>query len=1405
MIIRSLLLVLALQQLGLAQYHVVKHKGKYGLIDGTGREVLAPQFDWISAQDYVVGDAGKTEIYYMLTQDKKLGWYYPAGNKYVAPRFEATDTYNIPNNIMLNGYSPIKEYVNRDSLRLTLKLGPDQLKEMVEKMQRTGLISHTGELLVPCKYESVSTNYERVLLFDSSYTELWVKDRGIVGRVPHTNLIFNTETKLGENLIYVIDSTRLGVLGEDMKWVYPLQVPEHKNQMYFEMTKELYDRERNSIDLPYNLMLYNYLKERFTPEYIEVKEGGRLHTYNLYVDDPRVDDKRFWLSLGQDLKYLPKDKEPGYLTYKNNVISLRSMEESSADNCVMGYLDMKGQPAISADYKRVGYFTLGLAFVEGKDGFGMIDTNGTHILEPVFEDIDMVYKTRHYEDQMSMMLVKPEFRPAEPDSVHLFARVHDAEYVGIVNSKGRWVIPAIYHRLIPQQNGYLLAGLNAYMGVIDTLGRSIITIEYDQVADLGGNRSYGYDEAAYEAKEEEEYSADDAETSEYGDHPENVLELLNPAATNTSGRYWLTRLEDKVGLKRIDGTTIFPLEYESIAFAGPEHIALKRDGLYGLWNTQTEEFVLQDVQGLGNLRYGDSLIAYMQDGRWGLAKLNGKPLTAPQFDNQPEIMGTLAIVAKNKKEGLLNHHNEWLLPAAYADISFMEGVLTAATVKHLPKVMRDRQYGNKQLGDSIARIVAANPAYFGPVMLSTYISEGCSTKVAVANHRTGQLLMEPAFNQMYLGDSLVPVRLEDKWGYVSSTTWAEHLPAHYRAIAPFSEGLAYACDSLACGFIDYRGHWVIPAQYDSSFKYIDFDDELVPMKQMRVQSLQDNRMYQGAAILKPDSLIGVMHRNGEWLIAPRYHKLKYLEADSGYYMGYRKTDSLLHVYSTRGQKLLELTGINYNRTDIEVMKEKDIQQMQYMFGMLGLPVADIKAGQPLLIVEKKKDIYLMTLDGHQLLVLNEDSLRSKMNTVTKNDDEAAAVFMLYKDCPVETFKEGVLYGLRSKETKEIVQPAKYLRILPPVGGRIAFMECPKTVTFEEGNYQLMAMPSRKILPGEWEDIDITENDKLLKVTRSMSKAEMLEEGQAEGIINTAGKVVIPPVYSEVTVWKKNIVTHDLESGVWLFGLNGKKVGGPYFWAMDERHTDGYEEEWEEAGEDSQKDSIKTKIGPRVLLSSYDNSTWLNEVNKRDRYLAMDFSGNVQIYTGKGKPVGSPFHDVYANYDYTRLHLFAASAKDSLWGTINLSGEWIIKPQYRKIFYLNDTSFIAVTADSSVGVLHHTGRWLLQPVYSAINGKDIYNDPHTSDSYSYDGEEEDMYKPASTTPQMEQQVVVELEGKKGVMSLTGRTMLKPEYGYVVIAGDNIYRVAHQGKNGYVDGTGKWLWSTTEPELKLQQCK
>ena len=135
----------------------------------------------------------------------------------------------------------------------------------------------------------------------------------------------------------------------------------------------------------------------------------------------------------------------------------------------------------------------------------------------------------------------------------------------------------------------------------------------------------------------------------------------------------------KWGLADVRGRIIVDSKYDNLYFAHNGRIAVCIDKKWGYIDYKGKEIIpmiYEDALEFIDAEYcfGTPMAWVLKDGKWGTINLMGEVIIPFEYDSAEEFKGKI-IVEKDKKSGIINHKNEFIIPLGDNVIHFLDNNL----------------------------------------------------------------------------------------------------------------------------------------------------------------------------------------------------------------------------------------------------------------------------------------------------------------------------------------------------------------------------------------------------------------------------------------------------------------------------------------------------------------------------------------------------------------------------------------------------------------------------------------------------------------------------------------------------------------------------------------------------------
>lgn len=173
------------------------------------------------------------------------------------------------------------------------------------------------------------------------------------------------------------------------------------------------------------------------------------------------------------------------ITYGQELAMVRNNKKK------IGFIDLSGSYVIEPQFKNAFDFSGKYAAIADGREWGYIDTKGKWIIEPQYKLalpfsagyalVDDVDGKSFYIDSKNQKLKVPEADKLYSFNENGVALIKVGDKLGLINTKGQFVLEPKYEVIKKFDNGYARFRDNGKWGIIDTKGKEIIPAKYDDI------------------------------------------------------------------------------------------------------------------------------------------------------------------------------------------------------------------------------------------------------------------------------------------------------------------------------------------------------------------------------------------------------------------------------------------------------------------------------------------------------------------------------------------------------------------------------------------------------------------------------------------------------------------------------------------------------------------------------------------------------------------------------------------------------------------------------------------------------------------------------------------------------------------------------------------------------------
>ena len=341
----------------------------------------------------------------------------------------------------------------------------------------------------------------------------------------------------------------------------------------------------------------------------------------------------------------------------------------------------------------------------------------------------------------------------------------DGEKYGLVNARGKQILPARYDSLLYTQHqeqfiAYLQKNsANTKVGLINNKGKELIPISYQRIIPVALTH-YAVANAEYKI-------------ALFNDEGESLTPFSFDEITSFKGKLARFYQDGKAGLLTINGQILIPAQYKDLIIRNDstiDVIELRKWQVFSPDNKLLNEFHYDSIKPLGANRWAVTTRFYDAAGRAtdmsALTDAHGTKLKEYAPINYFGYKYSVCIIKERNRYGLLDTLGQQVLPTEWDSLRVVQNTVVAGM--HLNRRWRWHYFDLK-----------------------------------------GKSLNAATFQQIVAVDSgLIPVKLNGKWGYLNNNG-KEVLVCRYDSTLAFNGSYAQVYLDGKQGLINKDGRWQI--------------------------------------------------------------------------------------------------------------------------------------------------------------------------------------------------------------------------------------------------------------------------------------------------------------------------------------------------------------------------------------------------------------------------------------------------------------------------------------------------------------------------------------------------------------------------------------------------------------------
>lgn len=366
---------------------------------------------------------------------------------------------------------------------------------------------------------------------------------------------------------------------------------------------------------------------------------------------------------------------------------------------------------------------------------------------------------------------------------------------------------------------------------------------------------------------------------------------------------------------------------------------------------------------------------------------------------------------------------------------------------------------------------------------------------------------------------------------------------------------------------------------------------------------------------------------------------------------------------------------------------------------------------------------------------------------------------------IENEKQGVI-----DKQGNLVIDCKYEEVYIPNNNIDVFM------CVDENNKALFLNSKSEILYKDFENVSI-----LVKSNTNFETEEVLkyQKDSKFGLIDFEGNIITENIYEDIEslTYKPGCLLIKKDGKFGVINLKGKEIIEPIY---DVIVGDGYvskEGSYSETGfivttktESGNLLGYKDKKGKTILENEFETITRVSSEKNNKPYLIVMKDGKKGVYKAKKELIEINYQEIFFD---EKSEIFIIN-KNGKYGFCTITGKEIIEPKYTE--YSIAGNYISVKNNDIIEVYDSVGNYMENIKYTGIQST-------SNPEYYIAIDEEGYYSIINKELTVENKytdlayafddyfIFTNEEGLSGVLSTQSGVVIKPEYDYVLIAGDN----------------------------------
>lgn len=505
-------------------------------------------------------------------------------------------------------------------------------------------------------------------------------------------------------------------------------------------------------------------------------------------------------------------------------------------------------------------------------------------------------------------------------------------------------------------------------------------------------------------------------------------------------------------------------------------------------------------------------------------------------------------------------------------------------------------------------------------------------------------------------------------------------------------------------------------------------------------------------ILKQEDSYGIIDKNGNTIITPKYNEIIIPNPEKGIFVCYQgdttkilneQNQEILTQYNNvQPLRLKNITSdLMYEKSVLKYTKDEKYGLVNFEGKAITKPIYDdidtlpFKEGE--LLVSQNEKYGVITMLGDKMIEMNYDKIAVDGYYTNENRYQYAGYIVSIKT------SEGYRYGYLNANGKEVLKTEynDISRVTEIEDNNNAYLICAKN-----GQYGI-TKNGEKILENEYQSIRYDATNQVF----------VIEKSKKYGIANLDGKIILPIQYNQIditgiylyaeneqgiTVYNSNGIQENIDANISILETNNEKYkikinneNGTKYGVIDQEGNQLIEEKYNyieylydnyfivsngngKLGILDDKEAIKVEMNHDALQKVQETdlvqaTSAENQVTQiysktmekicemqnasievEDNFIKIYNQTEIKYFDKEGKELKNT--EAFPN------HKLFVAIENNQYGFVDSNGNLVLDYQYEMAYELNEYGFATVKKDGKWGAIDENGQEVVAPIYEIKN-------------------------------------------------------------------------------------------------------